>query len=201
MTYGAQSIYLDHAATTPVDPAVVAAMMPFFTATFGNPSSIYQAGQDGRAALDRSRAGVARVLGSRSAEIVFTSGATESNNLAVKGVAAAALDRIRTSSVGLPHIITSTTEHHAVLHPVRALEQQGYPVTYLPVNSDGFVSATDLAEAIRPDTCLVSIIYANNEIGTVQPVAALAEVTRRRGVLLHVDAVQAAGSLPLNVDE
>lgn len=201
MTYGAQSIYLDHAATTPVDPAVVTAMLPFFTATFGNPSSIYQLGQDGRAALDRARASIARVVGCRPSEILFTSGATESNNLAVKGVASAALDRDAPTTSAPPHIITTVIEHHAVLHPAYALEAEGYAVTRLPVDREGLVSPADLAEAIRPETCLVSIIYANNEIGTVQPVASLARIARDRGVPVHVDAVQAAGTLPIDVEE
>lgn len=201
MTYGAQSIYLDHAATTPVDPAVVTAMLPYFTATFGNPSSIYQRGQDGRAALDRARASIARVVGCRPSELLFTSGATESNNLAVKGVASAALDRNAPSTNAPPHIITTVIEHHAVLHPAQSMEAEGYAVTQLPVDREGLVSLADLAEAIRPETCLVSIIYANNEIGTVQPVASLARIARDRGVPIHVDAVQAAGTLPIDVEE
>jgi len=200
MTYGAQSIYLDHAATTPVDPVVVEAMIPFFTGTFGNPSSIYQVGQDGRAALDRARAMIARVLRCRSTEILFTSGATESNNLAIKGGAAAARDRHKGAVGKPPHIIITGIEHHAVLHPALALEKLGYAVTRLPVDSEGIVSGNDLDDAIRPDTCLVSVIYANNEIGTIQPVAALAKIARNYGVPVHVDAVQAAGSLSIDVD-
>lgn len=201
MTYGTQSIYLDHAATTPVDPVVLDAMLPYFTTTFGNPSSIYQVGQDGRAALDRARASIARVLGCRPSEILFTSGATESNNLAVKGVASATGRQEATSVKPPPHIVTTAIEHHAVLHPALALEAEGYAVTRLSVDPQGFVSPADLAEAIRPETCLVSIIYANNEIGTVQPVASLARVARDRGVPVHIDAVQAAGTLSIDVDE
>jgi len=200
MTYGSQSIYLDHAATTPVDPVVVEAMFPFFTSTFGNPSSIYRAGQDGRSALDRARAGIAQVLRCRPAELLFTSGATESANLAIKGVAAAAHDRRAPSRDKLPHIITTAIEHHAVLHPALALEEQGYAVTQLPVNGEGFASETDLTEAIRSETCLVSINHANNEIGSVQAVSALTEIAGKRGIPVHLDAVQAAGSISIDVN-
>lgn len=198
MTYGSESIYLDHAATTPVDPAVVQTMMPFFSAAFGNPSSIYRVGQEGRAALDRARASIAHVLGCRPSEILFTSGATESGNLAIKGIAAAA--RQRRSAPTVPHVITTAIEHHAVLHPALTLEEKGYSVTQLPVDDHGFISVAELADAIRPETCLVSIIYANNEIGVVQPVSEVARVAKRHGVPLHVDAVQAAGSLPIDVN-
>ena len=201
MTYGTPSIYLDHAATTPVDPVVLQAMLPFFTGTFGNPSSIYQVGQDGRAALDRARAGVAGVLGCRPSEVLFTSGATESNNLALRGIVAAERQRRVAAGLAPPHIITTSIEHHAVLHPALALEAEDCAVTQLPVDRDGLVSVSDLAEAIRPETCLISIIYANNEIGTVQPIPALSRIARERGVPLHIDAVQAAGSLPLKVDQ
>lgn len=201
MTYGMSSIYLDHAATTPVDPVVVQAMLPYFTGTFGNPSSIYQVGQDGRAALDRARAGIAGVLGCRPSEILFTSGATESNNLTLRGIVAADRQRRAAAGIAPPHIITTSIEHHAVLHPALALEAEGCAVTQLPVGREGLVSPADLAEAIRPETCLISIIYANNEIGTVQPIPDLSRVATDRGVPLHIDAVQAAGSLPLKVDE
>jgi len=201
MTYGTSSIYLDHAATTPVDPGVVQAMMPLFTAVFGNPSSIYQVGQESRAAIDRARLKVAGVLKCRSSEVLFTSGATESNNLAVKGVATLDRQRRAPGRDGPPHIVTTAIEHHAVLHPALALEADGYAVTQLPVDREGLVSPSDLAKAIRSETCLVSIIHANNEIGTVQPVAALARIARDRGVPVHVDAVQAAGTLSIDVDE
>lgn len=197
MTYGSSSVYLDHAATTPVDPVVVETMVPFFTARFGNPSSVYQIGQDGRAALDRSRATLARALHARPGEILFTSGATESNNLALKGVAWAARQR---DPAGMPHIITSMIEHHAVLHAAEALERQGFAVTYLPSDENGRIDPDGLRDAIRPHTCLISIILANNEIGTIQDLPALAAIARDHGILFHSDAVQAAGTISLDVD-
>lgn len=197
MTYGSASVYLDHAATTPVDPAVVDVMLPWFTARFGNPSSIYQIGQDGRAALDQSRATLARALHARPGEIVFTSGATESSNLALKGVAWAARQRTPDST---PHLITSRIEHHAVLHAAEALERQGFAVSCLPTDSAGQISENALRSAIRPETCLISIIQANNEIGTIQDISALSAVARDHGVPFHTDAVQAAGTMPLDVD-
>ncbi len=197
MTYGTLSVYLDHAATTPVDPAVVEAMIPYFTAQFGNPSSIYQVGQDGRAALDRSRAALARALNARPAEILFTSGATESSNLALKGVAWAARNR---EPGRVPHLITTTIEHHAVLHAAEALERQGFAVTYLACDEAGRIDPEDLREAIRPETCLISVIFANNEIGTIQDLPSLSAVAREHGIPFHTDAVQAAGALTLDVD-
>ncbi|MBA2470327.1 MAG: cysteine desulfurase [Chloroflexia bacterium] len=198
MTYGLPSIYLDHAATTPTDPEVVAAMLPYFTQVFGNPSSIYQAGQDGLAALDTSRRTIASILGCRHSEILFTSGATESNNLALKGVAWAA--RHASPDGTVPHIVTSAIEHHAVLHAADALRDQGFGVTVLGCDADGFVSSDALRAAIRPETCLVSVTYANNEIGIIQPIPELAAVAREHGIPFHTDAVQAAGLLPVEVD-
>jgi cysteine desulfurase len=199
MTYGLTSIYLDHAATTPTDPEVVRAMLPYFTDVFGNPSSIYQAGQDGHAALDRARRTIASILGCRPSEVLFTSGATESDNLALKGVAWAA--RLASPAGPPPHLIVSAIEHHAVLHAADALAEQGFSITVLPVDGDGLVSAVTLRDAIRSETCLVSITYANNEIGTIQPIAELAALARERGIPFHTDAVQAAGMLPLRVDD
>jgi cysteine desulfurase len=199
MTATDDTIYLDHAATTPVHPAVVDAMLPYFTEHFGNPSSIYQLGQDGRAALDRARAAVARVLGCQPAEILFTSGATESDNQALSGVAWHR--RLREPDGPMPHIVTSAIEHHAVLHTADWLERIGFSVTRLPVDGDGFVNPADVAAAIRPETCLVSIMYANNEIGSIQPIAEISRITRDRGIPFHSDAVQAAGVLPLHVDD
>jgi len=198
MTYGADLIYLDHAATTPVDPAVVQAMLPYFSTTFGNPSSIYRVGQDARAGLDRARATVARILGCRTSEIVFTSGATESDNLALKGVAWAV--RLARPDV-MPHIITTAIEHHAVLHAADALEEQGFAVTRIPCNDLGIIDPAAVEAAIRPETCLISVMYANNEVGSIQPVARIAAIARDHGIPMHTDAVQAAGSLPLNVDD
>ncbi|MBA3274886.1 MAG: cysteine desulfurase [Chloroflexia bacterium] len=198
MTYGLPSIYLDHAATTPTDPDVVATMLPFFTQVFGNPSSIYQAGQDGLTALDTSRRTIASILGCCHSEILFTSGATESNNLALKGVAWAA--RLAGPNGPVPHIVTTAIEHHAVLHAAEALRNQGFAVTVLDCDADGLVSPASLRAAIRPETCLISVMYANNEIGTIQPIPALAAVAREHGIPFHTDAVQAAGLLPVSVD-
>jgi len=188
-------IYLDHAATTPVDERVVQAMLPYFTAMPGNPSSIHQAGRAALEALDDARETVAAVLGASRKEIVFTGGGSEADNLAIKGVALAQ----RRAGKGA-HLITSAIEHHAGLHAVEYLESFGFESTVLPVDADGLVRPDDLRAAIRPDTVLASIMLANNEIGTIQPLAELGAICRERGVPLHTDAVQAAGSLPLNVD-
>ncbi|MXY46347.1 MAG: cysteine desulfurase NifS [Chloroflexi bacterium] len=193
-------IYLDHAATTPMRPEVLDAMMPYFTADFGNPSSIYTIGQEARKALDDARERIARILGARMSEIVFTSGGTESDNAALKGVAFAL------KSLG-NHIITTAIEHHAVLHTCYQLEQFGFDVTYLPVDEYGRVDSRDVSAAITDKTILVSVMMANNEIGTVQPIGEIArhvkaEADRRgRSILMHTDAVQAAGFLDINVRE
>jgi cysteine desulfurase len=198
MTYGQPSIYLDHAATTPTDPDIMNVMVPYFSGTFGNPSSIYQIGQDGFAALDRARRQVAQVLGARPSEVVFTSGATESNNLALKGVSWAA--KLANPDV-TPHLITTAVEHHAVLHAADALRDQGFEITVLPVDAEGRVAPADVEAAIRPETCLISVMYANNEVGTIQPIAELAQIARDHGIPFHTDAVQAAGTLPVRVDD
>ncbi|KAB8142286.1 cysteine desulfurase NifS [Chloroflexia bacterium SDU3-3] len=187
-------VYLDHAATTPADPEVVAAMLPYFTEQFGNPSSIHQAGRAALAALDQSRETVARVLNAHRKEIVFTGGGSEADNLAVKGVAQA----LRLAGRG-GHVITSAIEHHAVLNAVESLAEQGFETTVLPVDARGLVRPDDLRAAIRPDTAIVSIMYANNEIGTIQPIAELGTICHQAGVIFHTDAVQAAGSLTLDV--
>jgi cysteine desulfurase len=200
MTFADDIIYLDHAATTPVSPTVLDAMLPYFTERYGNPSSIYEVGQDGRAALDRARATVAGMLGCHPSEILFTSGATESDNLALSGIA---WQRRLKQAPGdpPPHIITTAIEHHAVLHTADWLEKQGFSVSLVPVDSGGFVDPAEIEALIRPGTCLVSVMYANNEIGSIQPLAAISEITRRRGIPFHTDAVQAAGLLPLSVRE
>lgn len=193
------TIYLDHAATTPVDPVVVEAMLPYFTERFGNSSSIYQLGQESRAGLDRSRAAVADVLGCRPSEIVFTSGATEADNLALSGVA---WHRRLAEPAGMaPHVITTAIEHSAVLATARWLERQGFAVSYVPCDKDGLVSAAEVAAALRPETCLISVTYANNEVGSIQPIREIGALARDRGIPFHTDAVQAAGSLPLRVDD
>ncbi len=192
------TIYLDHAATTPVDPEVVAAMLPYFTARFGNPSSIYRLGQEGRAALDRARDTVAGVLNCQPAEIIFTSGASESDNLALKGVAWQR--RLRQPDGPPPHVVTTRIEHHAVLHSAEDLERQGFAVTYVPCDAEGFVGVEDVAAALRPETCLISVMYANNEVGAIQPIAEIGALARSRGIPFHTDAVQAAGALPIDVE-
>ena len=188
-------IYLDHHATTPVDPAVVAAMLPYFTEKFGNPSSRQHLfGQEAHAAVEEARAHVARLIGAEAGDIVFTSGATESDNLAVRGAAQAAGAHGR-------HLVVSAIEHAAVLEPARRLEGQGFEVTVVAAGSDGIVAADDVARALRPDTLLVSVMAANNEIGTIQPIAEIGRLCRERGILFHSDAVQAIGRVPFHVDE
>ena len=191
-------VYMDHAATTPMRREVVEAMVPYFTGSFGNPSSIYTLAQEARKAVDDSREAIARVIGGRISEIVFTSGGTESDNAALKGVAFAL------RQVG-SHIITSSIEHHAVLHACHQLEQFGFDVTYLPVDRDGLVRPDDVRNAMTDRTIMVSVMLANNEIGTVQPIPEISRVvaeeaaSRRRTIVMHTDAVQAAGFLDVNV--
>jgi cysteine desulfurase len=190
-------IYFDHAATTPLDPAVLAAMTPYFNAAFFNPSSSYGPAKTNKKALETARVACAAMLGVQPGEIIFTSGGSESDNLALKGVLEG------WDAFGKPrrHIITTPVEHHAILNPVQHLAEQGYEVTYLPVDAAGRVNPRDLEAAIRPDTALVSLIAANNEIGTIQPLAELGEITRRHKVPFHTDGVQAAGMLALNLVE
>jgi cysteine desulfurase len=190
-----ETIYLDHAATTPLDPRVLEAMLPYLTGRFGNPSSIHRLGREARQALDEARESVAEVLNASPQEIIFTSSGTEADNLAIQGVAQALSLEGRGN-----HIIVSAIEHHAVLHTGDYLERFGFQVTRLPVDGYGLVHPEVLEEAIRPDTLLVSIMYANNEVGTIQPIAELAEVAHRHGVYLHTDAVQAGGALSLDVE-
>ena len=188
-----RQIYLDHASTTPVRPEVVEAMTPYFTEHFGNPSSIYPLGQEASDAVAAARESLAALIGAAPREIFFTSGGTESDNWAIKGFARANAAKGR-------HIITSAIEHHAVLHTCQALEREGFEVTYLPVDEHGLVSVEDFKAAIRPDTTLVSIMFANNEIGTIQPIEAIGAVCHERGVLFHTDAVQAAGHVKIDVN-
>lgn len=187
-------IYLDYAATTPVRPEVLQAMLPYFTVTFGNPSSIHSLGQEAKGAVEEARTKVAKLIGAQSDEIVFTSGGTEADNLAIKGIALANRDRGN-------HIITSQIEHHAVLEPCHWLEKQGFSVTYLRVDSHGMVSPDDVKRALTSRTILVSIMHANNEIGTIEPIAEIAKITREAGVYLHTDAVQTVGHIPTNVND
>jgi len=187
-------VYLDHAATTSVDPRVLHAMLPFFTERAGNASSVHGFGQDARAAVDQARAQVATTIGARPSEIVFTSGATESDNLAVFGVALAAEGRGR-------HIVTTAIEHHAVLEACHLLGQRGWTVTYVPVDEQGIVDPDDVRRSLRPDTVLVSVMAANNEIGTLQPVAEIGRLTRERNIPFHTDATQLVGAAPVGVDD
>ena len=193
-------IYVDNAATTPTRPEVVRAMLPYFGEHFGNPSSIYEMAQQSRGAVDDARRVVARSLGCRASEVVFTSGGTESDNAALKGVAFAL------KNVG-NHVITTAIEHHAVLHACHQLEQFGFEVTYLPVDADGMVDPEDAARAVTERTILVSVMMANNEIGTVQPIAEICAAVKRAGealgrkIYFHTDAVQAVGALDVNARE
>lgn len=186
--------YLDHAATTPVRPEVLAAMLPVFSNVFGNPSSFYKDGRDAYHTLEDARKVFAGCIGADPAEVFFTSCGTESDNWAIKGAALALQSKGR-------HLITSTIEHHAVLHACDALEKQGFEITRLPVGHDGLVDPEVVRAAIRPDTILVSIMMANNEIGVIQPVQEIAAICREKKVLFHSDAVQAAGALSINVRE
>ena len=187
-------VYLDHAATTPVHPAVIETMNRYMSEYWGNPSSIHSFGREARAGLDEARAQVAALIGADPEEIVFTGGGTEADNLAIKGTAWALRDKGT-------HIITTQVEHHAVLHTVEWLEKQGFQATYLPVDPYGMVDPDEVEAAIRPETILVSVMMANNEVGTIQPVTEIARLCRERGVRFHTDAVQAVGQLPVAVRE
>jgi len=187
-------IYLDYAATTPTHPEVVKAMLPYFTDVFGNPSSIYSYGQEAKGAIEEARVKVADLIGARGEEIVFTSGGTEADNFALKGVAFA------NESKG-NHIITSSIEHHAVTETCKFLEKRGFRVTYLPVDEYGLVDAGDVKKAITDKTILISVMKANNEIGTIQPIAEIGKIAREAGIYFHTDAVQAVGHIPVDVNE
>lgn len=183
-------IYLDHNASTPVHPEVLAAMVPYFSEQFGNPSSIHGFGREARDAVEAAREEIAGFLGVAQAELVFTSGGTESDNLAIKGVAAAHRSG---------HIITSQVEHHAVLRTCQTLERSGYAVAYLPVDAGGLVDPDDVRRAIRPDTILVTIMYGNSEVGTIMPIEEIGRIAGERGIPFHVDGVQAFGKIPFSV--
>lgn len=186
-------IYLDNSATTKIHPEVVESMMPYLTQLYGNASSIYQIGRESRKAVDSARDLVAKALGATSSEIFFTSGGTEADNWAIKGVAFANEKKGK-------HIITTNIEHHAVLHTCQYLEKQGFEVTYLPVKENGIVDVKDLESAIRKDTILISVMFANNEIGTIQPIKEIGEIAKEKGIYFHTDAVQAIGNIPIDVN-
>lgn len=188
-------IYADNAATTRVSKRVLDAMMPYFTENYGNASSIYSIGRNAKKALEDARERIAKVLGAEPSEIYFTSGGSESDNWAIRGTAE------RLGAKGKKHIVTSAFEHHAVLHVCEYLEKNGYEVTYVPVNANGIINPEDVRKAIRPDTALVTIMYANNEIGTIQPIGEIAKICHEAGVIFHTDAVQAIGNVPINVKE
>jgi cysteine desulfurase len=188
-----KNIYLDYAATTPIHPEVIREMMPFFSENFGNPSSLYSCGRQAKEAIEKARGQVAVLIGASEDEIVFTGSGTEADNLAIKGILLA--NRAKGD-----HIITSAIEHHAVLETCKYLEELGFKTTYLPVDKDGIASIYEIKRAITSRTTLISIMQANNEIGTIQPIAEIGKIARERGIIFHTDAVQTAGHLPLDVN-
>ncbi len=187
-------VYLDHSATTPVHPVVVQEMIRYITENFGNPSSVHSYGSEARKAVEGAREKVSRSIGAKTEEIVFTAGGTESDNLAIKGVAYANRDKGN-------HIITSAVEHNAVLDTCKALEKEGFSLTILPVDGYGMVSPASVAEAITDKTILITIMHANNEVGTIQPIPEIGRLTREKGILFHTDAVQSMGKIPVDVNE
>ena len=189
-----KSIYLDHAATCPTDPKVVEAMLPYFSDHYGNPSSIYSLSRTTRNAIENARTILASAIGADPKEIVFTSGGSESDNFAIKGIAHALKDKGN-------HIITSQIEHHAVLYTCKFLEKNGYDVTYVPVDEHGTIKLDELKKAIRPDTILITVMHANNEIGTIQPIRQIGEIAKKHGIKFHTDAVQTFGHIPVNAND
>lgn len=187
-----RKIYMDHAAGTPLDPRVLEAMLPFLKEDFGNPSSLHDFGQTAKKAVDEGRAKVAALIAANPDEIIFTANGSEANNLALKGIAAVAKGK---------HIIISSIEHHSVMNAAKFLEKNGFTVTYLPVDKFGLVNPESVREAIRSDTILVSIMHANNEIGTIEPLAEISKLTKEKGILFHTDAVSTAGTIPVNIKE
>jgi len=187
-------IYLDHNSTTPLHPEVLEAMLPYYKEAFGNPSTIYFFGQETRKATDEAREKVANLIGASPEEIIFTSGGTEADNLALKGVAAA-LERKG------KHIVTSSIEHHAVLSTLKYLEKIGYKVSFLPVDEHGWLDPREVEEAITSQTVLISVMHANNEVGTIEPISEIGEIARKAGIYLHTDAVQTIGKIKVNVDD
>ena len=186
-------IYADNAATTKMSQAAIRAMLPYLDGIYGNPSSLHSAGQAAREALEEARAVMARGLGCEPREITFTSGGSEADTQAIRSAAWLGARK------GKKHIVSTAFEHHAVLHTLEALEKEGFAITLLDVHGDGLITAEEVAAAIRPDTCLVTVMYANNEVGTVEPIAEIGALCREKGILFHTDAVQAAGHLPIDV--
>lgn len=189
-----KQIYLDYAATTPTHPEVVKAMLPYFTEVFGNPSGIYTCGQEAKGAIEEARSKVADLIEARDEEIVFTSGGTEADNFALKGVAFANQNKGN-------HIITSSIEHHAVMETGKFLERRGFRVTYLPVDGYGLVDPDDVRKAITDKTILISVMHANNEVGTIEPITEIGKIAKETGIYFHTDAVQTVGHIPVNVNE
>lgn len=189
-----RTVYADHAATTYVHPEVYDVMKPYFTEKYGNPSSIYLVGRESKKAIEEAREKVAKALGAMPREIFFTGSGSEADNWAIKGVAYANKDKGN-------HIITTAIEHHAVLHTCQYLESDGFEVTYLPVDENGLVSPEQVRAAIKPNTILITIMFANNEIGTIQPIAEIGKIAKEKNVIFHTDAVQAVGNIPINVNE
>ena len=189
-----KNIYFDHAATTAVKPEVLETMLPYFTEKYGNASSIYSLGRENKKAIDDTREKVATALNAQPKEIFFTSGGTEADNWAIKGVA------FSNESKG-KHIITTNIEHHAVLHTCKYLEKYGFEVTYVPVDNKGIVHVEDIEKAIRPDTILISVMFANNEIGTIQPIKEIGALAKEKGIYFHTDAVQAIGNIPIDIKD
>ena len=187
-------IYLDNAATTKTSEEVVAAMLPYFTEYYGNPSSVYEFASESKKAVSNARRTIAETLGAQENEIYFTAGGSEADNWALKATAEAYQSKGK-------HIITTKIEHHAILHTAEYLEKRGFEITYIGVDENGVVKVDELEKAIRPDTILISVMFANNEIGTIQPIKEIGEIAKKHGVLFHTDAVQAYGQLPINVDE
>ena len=188
-----KTVYVDNAATTAMSDSAVKAMIPYLKEVYGNPSSLHSAGQAAKEALDAAREKIARCLNCEPREIYFTSGGSEADNQAIRSAA------VNGARKGKKHIVSTAFEHHAVLHVLKKLEKEGFEVTYLDVHSDGLVTAEEVEAAIRPDTALVTVMYANNEVGTIQPVREIGEVCKRHGVIFHTDAVQAAGHIPVDV--
>ncbi|MBC2721779.1 cysteine desulfurase NifS [Desulfosporosinus sp.] len=187
-------VYLDHSATTPVDPEVAAIMMTYYTEKYGNPSSVHGFGREAKQALEQARNQVAELIGAASGEITFTSGGTEADNLAILGTAEALRKKGK-------HIITSCIEHHAVLETCEYLEKNGFDLTVIPVDEEGIISVDAVRKAIRPDTILITIMHANNEVGSIQPISEIGKLAKEQGIVFHVDAVQSLGKIPVNVEE